>query len=1256
VNGLNLTFDDAAPASVPSPIVSGTWRPTNIAGYSDTFPSPAPAGPYGSSLSAFNGLDPGGTWSLYLNDGTTASGSISGGWSLTIETADGTTGDYVGKLGTLTFPAGVTTQAIAVTVNADLLDELDPETFLVNLTNPTNASIADGQGQGTILDDDPTPTLSIGDTTVTEGSSGTTNAVLTTVLSAPSGRTVTVGYATADGTATGGGAIVYNPAAVGISIGSSTGSPYPSTISVPAFAGTVSKVEVTLNNLTYSYAQFLDILLVGPAGQTVMLMSDVGGDASNVTLTFADDAPTSIGFSTLVSGRYKPTNSDTTTDSFPSPAPSGPYGTLLSAFNGISPVGTWSLYLFHDFQAYNGSISGGWSIEIRTTSGDFISTSGTLTIPPGAASGTLTVPVFGDTAVEADETFFVNLTSPVNATLADAQGAVTITTDDFGLSIGDVTVNEGNAGTTDAIFTVSLSGASAQTVTVSYATAAGTTGGGGTYANATSISIPSSGNATPYPSTIPVPASGPIAKVTATLTGFSHTWPADVDVLLVGPAGQTVVLMSDVGGSTTVTGLTLTFDDAGAVIPATLPSDTSVTYQPADISPGDAFSPPAPAGPYGTALSVFNGTNPAGTWSLYVVDDVGGDSGTITGGWSLTIETTGGDYAAASGTLTFAPGTTAQTITVAVNGDTTFEPDETFFVNLSGATGAVILDGQGLGTILNDDLPAALSIDDRVVTEGNAGTISAGFTVTLSSPAAETVTVAYATADVTATAGSDYLAASGVLTFTPGATTQSIGVAVNGDMLDEPDETFVVNLSAPTNATIADAQAVGTIADDDPPPSLSINDVTVTEGNSGTVNAVFTVTLSGLTAQAVTVDYATADGSAAAGTDYVPTSGTLTFTPGTTTQPISVTANGDAVFEPNEVFFVNLSAAANAGITDAQGQGTITNDDLAPPTLDPVLGGAITVGGTTTLTGTGFTTGTVIKLFVNTGDSIDDVSPGGFTPASWTSTSLTWNVPSTVPLGQGFGSIFVVNTDQGFTTSNTVYTHLYGDAAENIPTITAINGTPLSTDLDPGVPVAHTDTVVTPGATVTIAGTGFYDPGVASPGVAIFAADSTTDPAPTPNQCAVTNYGGLFPAGSTSTSITFPMPSQVPPGPANFRVVNAPYAGNVLSNSVSAVAGSQVTISSVSLSGDTVTVLGTGFSCLSVINLFNLQGSTVVNLGGLTGGGQRVIPLQFISSQELRFLRPAGAQSGPAFVEVLNPPYIPYSSSGADPNGGFSFP
>ena len=193
------------------------------------------------------------------------------------------------------------------------------------------------------------------------------------------------------------------------------------------------------------------------------------------------------------------------------------------------------------------------------------------------------------------------------------------------------------------------------------------------------------------------------------------------------------------------------------------------------------------------------------------------------------------------------------------------------------------------------------------MTEGNTGTVNATFTVSLSAPSGLNVSVDFATADGTATAPADYTAASGTLTFAPGQTTKQVTVLVKGDLLDEANETFFVNLSNPSNATIADGQGVGTITDDDPLPSLSINDVTVTEGNTGTVAATYTVTLSTVSGRPVTVDYATANGTAVAPADYQAASGTLTFTPGQTTRQLTVLVNGDLLDEANETYFVNLS-------------------------------------------------------------------------------------------------------------------------------------------------------------------------------------------------------------------------------------------------------------------------------------------------------------------------------------------------------------
>jgi large repetitive protein len=296
----------------------------------------------------------------------------------------------------------------------------------------------------------------------------------------------------------------------------------------------------------------------------------------------------------------------------------------------------------------------------------------------------------------------------------------------------------------------------------------------------------------------------------------------------------------------------------------------------------------------------------------------------------------GTDYATIASPLVIPAGSTTGTITVNPTADATIEADETATLTLAVGTGYTVgVPNSATGTIFNDDLPN-LSINDVTVNEGNAGITNFSFTVSLSAPAGPGgVSFNIATANGSATAGVDYVASSLTgQTIPAGSSTYTFTVLVNGDTLNEPSETFFVNVTSVTGAVVIDGQGVGTITNDDPLPSLSINDVTVTEGNSGTVNAVFTVTLSAASGQTVGVNYATANGSAIALGDYVPASGTLSFTSGQTTQTITVSVFGDTVPEANKTFFVNLSGATNATISDNQGLGTITNDDV-PVTVNP---------------------------------------------------------------------------------------------------------------------------------------------------------------------------------------------------------------------------------------------------------------------------------------------------------------------------------
>lgn len=409
-----------------------------------------------------------------------------------------------------------------------------------------------------------------------------------------------------------------------------------------------------------------------------------------------------------------------------------------------------------------------------TAPADFTVSSGTVSLTKNSPSKVVSVPVVGDALNEPNETFMVNLTNLVGSPgkVGDAQGVGTITDDDPVpvLSVNDVSVTEGNAGTTTATFTATLSAASGKTVTFDWAIAAGSA-------------------------------------------------------------------------------------------------------------------------------------------------------------------TQGVDYVAAIGSGTIAAGSTGTSISVTVTGDVLDEANETFGMTLSNAVNATIGDGSGIGTITDDDPIPLLSVNDVSVTEGDAGTTTATFTVTLSAASGQTVTVDWATLDGSATQPNDYLVGSGTLIFPAGTTIRTIGVAVNGETVPELDEIFRVTLSNATNAVIGDAVGVGTILDDELDAVIDIDDPTVIEKDTGTTTLAFGLTLSNPSVSTVTVDWATSDGTATAGSDYLGESGTVTFAPLDTSETVQVTVYGDTTYEPDETAALNLSNPTNAPIGKAQSIGTILNDDKAPTSL-----------------------------------------------------------------------------------------------------------------------------------------------------------------------------------------------------------------------------------------------------------------------------------------------------------------------------------
>ena len=578
-------------------------------------------------------------------------------------------------------------------------------------------------------------------------------------------------------------------------------------------------------------------------------------------------------------------------------------------------------------------------------------------IAAGAASqtGTFTLTPTDDALDEADETVTVSGSSsgltvnPATISLTDNDASPT-------LSIDSPSVTEGDSGAKNLTFTVTLSAASGRQVTVAWADAGtGTTTSGTDYTAITGGTLTFAAGTTSR--TFNVSVTGD------TLDELDET-------VVVTLSGATNAAISTATGTGTIT------DNDGA---PTLSID----------------SPSVTEGDSGAKNLTFTMTLSAASGRQVTVAYADAGTGAATSGTDYTALT--------AGTLAFAAGTTSQTFNVSVTGDTTDESNETVVVTLRNPTNAMISTGTGTGTITDNDAAPTLSIDSPSVTEGDSGAKNLTFTVTLSASSGKQVTVDWADAGTgTATGtGTDYTAITGgTLTFAAGTNSRTFNVSVTGDVLDESNETVVLTLSSATNATISTATGTGTITDDDSEPSLSIDSPSVMEGNSGSKNLTFTVTLSAASGRPVTVDYADAEtGTATSGTDYTAiTGGTLTFAAGTTSRTFNVSVTGDTTAESNETVVVTLRNPTNATVssTAGTGTGTIAGDDTAGVTYNPTTLTVTEEGPSQSFTvvlnsqppGTvwvGFTPESGILV-------ADDTSP----PYNITFNQVNWNTPKTV--------------------------------------------------------------------------------------------------------------------------------------------------------------------------------------------------------------------------------------------------------------------
>ena len=657
--------------------------------------------------------------------------------------------DYTSASGTLTITAGDTSATIAVATTEDTLDELDEE-FTVTLSMASSeVTIGDATATGTINDDDEAR-LTISGGSAVEGDPIKFGVTLSTT----STREVTANWAASGGTAA---AEDYTPAAgeVTIMAGSTT-----ATITVQ-----------TVDDSTDEAAETFTVGLSSPVNATL-------GSPSTATGTINDNDPqpsVSIQAASATEGG---------TIAFP---------VRLNVSSGRPVTVPWTVAA--------GTASAGSDYTTSTSSG-------TVTIMPGVASGTASVDTVEDTLAEGDETFTITLGTPVNATLGNPSAVLGTITDDDGrpsITIADASATEGDSGTTAMSFTLSLSPPSSGRITVDW-----TTGHDNDTATAGADYTAASGTVEFSPG------------------ATSRTVSVDVrgDTLDEADETFTVTLSAATGGAS--------IGDASATGTINDNNDPRPTLSIADASATEG----APV-KFTANLSAASGLAVSATWTA--------SDGTATGGGS-------NDYSPTSGTLEIPAGRTSGTVTVNTRDDDADEAQETFTVALSGVQNATPGDVTATGTIDDNDGSPELAIfaPTANVQEGDSGSRGMVFEVTLSGTSERTVKVNWRVSGGTATAGTDFSGTSGALTFDAGTRSRNVTVQVLGDQVDENDESVTVSLTLPENADVGTmSSASGVIADDDERGvTISKTGVTVAEKDG---SATYTVVLTSQPTATVTV-------------------------------------------------------------------------------------------------------------------------------------------------------------------------------------------------------------------------------------------------------------------------------------------------------------------------------------------------------------------------------------------------------------------
>ncbi|WP_124981883.1 Calx-beta domain-containing protein, partial [Nonlabens xiamenensis] len=690
----------------------------------------------------------------------------------------------------------------------------------------------------------------------------------------------------------------------------------------------------------------------------------------------------------------------------------------------------------------------------------------TVTIPAGSTTATVSVPVNGDTTVEPDETFDITLNTTNNGTISatDNVGTGTITNDDaVVVSINDITQNEGDAGTTNFDFTISLSNPVSTPTTVTYTIADGTAQEAGTGAGSNDYDNPAT-------LTVTIPAGSTTATVSVPVNGDTTVEPDETfDITLNTTNNGTISATDNVGTGT------ITNDDAVVV------SINDITQNEGDAGTTN----------FDFTISLSNPVSTPTTVTYTIADGTAQEAGTGAGS---------NDYDnPATLTVTIPAGSTTATVSVPVNGDTTVEPDETFDITLNTTINGTIsaTDNVGTGTITNDDA-TIFSVGDITVAE-DAGT--ANVTVSITNPSSVDTVIDITTSDNTAIAPGDYTSTTTTVTIPAGSTSVNVLIPITDDAIGEPTEDFTVTGTLNTGVASNNTDdGTVTITDNDAP-TFNVGDVTVAE-DAGTASV--TVSILNPSSVDTVIDITTADNTAIAPGDYTSTTTMVTIPAGSTSVNVLIPITDDAMGEPTENFTV--TGTLNTGVTSNNtDDGTVTITDNDAPTFN--------VGDVTVAEDAGTGSVTVSISNPSSVDTVIDITTADNTaiaPGDYTSTTTT----VTIPAGSTSVNVLIPITDDAI-----------GEPTENFTVTGTLNTGVTSNNTDDGtVTITDNDAPTFNVGDVTVAedaGTASVTVSISNPSsvdtvIDIITADNT---AIAPGDYTSTTTTVTIPAGGTSVNV-----------------------------------------------------------------------------------------------------------------------------------------